>query len=129
LLDFSGRFRSYFIDDFPYEEEAVRKFLQNPRLAELVTILLQRYELDDVFTVESTEKHLRAVAAEQGIKAGLLINALRVGLTGQAVAPGLFDVMQALGRARTLARMRRLAQYLRPADQRREEDDQAGSQY
>jgi hypothetical protein len=25
--------------------------------------------------------------------------------------------------------MRRLAQYLRPADQRREEDDQAGSQY
>jgi hypothetical protein len=57
-----------------------------------------------------------------------LINALRVGLTGQGVAPGLFEVMQALGRARTLARMRRLAQYLRSADQRRDRDDQAGSQ-
>ena len=50
------------------------------------------------------ERHLRALAQERGIKAGLLINALRVGLTGQGVAPGLFEVMQALGRARTLAR-------------------------
>jgi glutamyl-tRNA synthetase len=128
LLDFSGRFRSYFIDDFPYEEEAEKKFLQDPRLPELVTILMQRYEQDGAFTPESTEKHLRSAAAEQGIKAGLLINALRVGLTGQGVAPGLFEVMQALGRARTLARMRRLAQYLRSADQRRDKDDQAGSQ-
>ena len=40
-----------------------------------------------------------------------MINALRVGLTGQGVAPGLFEVIQVLGRERTLDRMRRLAHH------------------
>ena len=56
---------------------------------------------------------LRGLAEKEGVKAGLLINALRVGLTGQGVAPGLFEVMQALGRKRTLERIERLSTYLR----------------
>jgi glutamyl-tRNA synthetase len=55
---------------------------------------------------------LRALAGERNVKAGLLINALRVGLTGQGVAPGLFEIMQALGKDRTLQRMRRLERFL-----------------
>ena len=53
------------------------------------------------------------LAKKEDIKAGLLINALRVGLTGQGVAPGLFEVMLVLGRSRTLDRMQRLIEYLR----------------
>ena len=49
---------------------------------------------------------LRDFAAEKGIKAGPLINGARVALTGQGVAPSLFAVMCALGKSRTVERLR-----------------------
>lgn len=112
LSDFSGRFRAFFTAQFDYDSAAAAKFLHDPRLKASIPLLLKRYECEAFFTLESTEQILRAFAQESGVKAGLLINALRVGLTGQGVAPGLFEVMQALGRGQTLDRMRRLAHYL-----------------
>ncbi len=112
LTDFSGVFRAYFSDEFEYDPAAVTRFLGDPQLSMLVSALLMRYEQSSTFSMEALERELRSLAEQHGVKAGLLINALRVGLTGQGVAPGLFDVMIALGRERTLTRMRRLAQYL-----------------
>jgi glutamyl-tRNA synthetase len=42
------------------------------------------------------------------VKAGVLINAARVALTGQSVAPGIFDVTTLLGRETTLTRLRKM---------------------
>ncbi len=112
LSDFSGIFKAFFSDDYTYDKAAVAKFLNDPRLRSLIPDLLERYRQDDSFTLASTEQVLRNLAEEAGVKAGLIINALRVGLTGQGVAPGLFEVIQALGRERTLARIQRLAEYL-----------------
>ncbi|MCL2878067.1 MAG: glutamate--tRNA ligase, partial [Acidobacteria bacterium] len=111
--DFSGNFRAFFTDDFSYDSEAAAKFLSDPGLKELMPALLEKYAASDEFTLQSTEADLRCLAERSGIKAGLLINALRVALTGQGVAPGLFEVTQVLGRERALARMRRLCDYLR----------------
>jgi glutamyl-tRNA synthetase len=113
LSDFSGRFKAFFTDDFDYDKEAAAKFLSNPRLKDLVPALLEQYGKSENFTLQSTEDALRQLAEKEGVKAGLLINALRVCLTGQGVAPGLFEIMQVLGRRRTLDRMRRLHTYLR----------------
>jgi len=112
LSDFSGIFRAFFTDAFDYEEGAARKFLSDPKLKTLIPELGQAYASDASFTLESTENTLRSFAERHGVKAGLLINALRVGLTGQGVAPGLFEVMQALGREKTLERMKRLGSSL-----------------
>jgi glutamyl/glutaminyl-tRNA synthetase len=110
--DFSSTFKTFFSDEFEYETAAADKFLREPALKVLIPKLLDRYQTDPVFTLESTERHLRETAAAAGVRAGLLINALRVGLTGQGVAPGLFEIMTVLGRKRTLARIERLAKYL-----------------
>jgi glutamyl-tRNA synthetase len=64
----------------------------------------------DEFTHDSTEALLRRFAEEKGVKAGLLINATRTALTGQAVGPGLFDVVAAVGKDRTVARLKHAAQ-------------------
>jgi glutamyl-tRNA synthetase len=112
LTDFSGIFRAFFTDDFSYDEAAAGKFLADERLGDLIPALLERYRQDYAFTPQSAEEILRALADEAGVKAALLINAVRVGLTGQGVAPGLFEVMQGLGREKTLARLRRLSDYL-----------------
>jgi glutamyl-tRNA synthetase len=75
-------------------------------------VLADRLAKVDDFSHDATEAVLRACAEEQGVKAGLLINAARTALTGQAVGPGMFDIMVTLGRQRTIERLRRAASAL-----------------
>ncbi len=110
--DFSGTFRAFFSEDFEYDPVAAEKYLGDDRLAGLLTTLRERYAADAGFDLQSTEKRLRDVASEAGVKAGVMINALRVALTGQGVAPGLFEVMMVLGRDRTLERIDRVVNHL-----------------
>ena len=109
LKDFSGSGRAFFTDQFDYDTEAVKKFWKDPALPEYLEALAERLARVEPFDLQETESCLRGLAEERGVKAGLLINAARVALTGQAVAPGLFEVMVALGRDRVVARLRRAA--------------------
>jgi glutamyl-tRNA synthetase len=107
LKDFSGQGRAYFADDFEFDPQAVSKNLKKePRLGELLPALAGRLEKVEPWTVESVEGELRALADEAGVKAGLLINASRTALTGQAVGPSMFDVFDVIGRGRSCARLR-----------------------
>jgi glutamyl-tRNA synthetase len=113
LKDFSGSGRAFFTDDFEYDPEAVKKFWKDVTLPSHLDILAERLSKVEPFDLQGTEQCLRSVGEERGIKAGLLINASRVALTGQGVAPGIFDVIVALGRDRVASRLRRAAEYLR----------------
>ncbi len=113
VKDFSQSFRAFFADEFEYDCQAIKKFWNDARLAEWLDELGRRLARAEPFESQSAEKCLRALAEEKGLKAGVLINAARVALTGQAVAPGLFEVMSVLGRDRVLERLRRAAEYLK----------------
>ena len=110
--DFATLGRPYFSDDFEYEAAAVRKNLNDERLKHLLPVLADRLASVDEFSHDAAESALRACADEQGVKAGLLINSARTALTGQAVGPGMFDIMVTLGRQRTVERLRRAASAL-----------------
>jgi glutamyl-tRNA synthetase len=112
LKDFSLGGRAFFTDEFEYAPDARKKFWKDPSLPALLNSLAERLARLDSFGPEIAEQTLRALAEESGIKAGLLINATRVALTGQAVAPGLFDVMNVLGRERVVERLRRAVKFL-----------------
>jgi glutamyl-tRNA synthetase len=111
LKDFSGQGRAYFADDFEFEQSAVAKNLKKePRLKEFLPALSERLERVEPWTTETVEGALRAFSEEAGVKAGLLINAARTALTGQAVGPSMFDVFEAVGRERSVRRLRDAAQ-------------------
>jgi glutamyl-tRNA synthetase len=107
IKDFPARNPAFFSDDYAIDPEAAAKFWKDPALAQLLPALAERLEGVEPFDAAGTEAALRAFAGERGVKAGLLINASRVALTGQGVAPGIFEVMALLGRARSVARLRR----------------------
>ena len=111
LKDFSGSFRAFFSDQFDYDPEAKQKYWKEPALGGLLAELAARLADVEPFTPADCEKCLRGLAEEKSLKAGLLINAARVALTGQAVAPGLFDVMAVLGPKRVVARLRHSASF------------------
>jgi glutamyl-tRNA synthetase len=113
LKDFAGTFRAFFTDEFAYDPEAVKKHWKDAALADLLEALAERLAATNPFDLAGTEGTLRGLAEEKGVKAGLLINATRLALTGQAVAPSLFEVMVTLGQGRVVERLRRAADHLR----------------
>ncbi|MDP6372558.1 MAG: glutamate--tRNA ligase [Vicinamibacterales bacterium] len=111
LADFVEYGRPFLADDVAYEPEAVEKRLSADGLAGHVTALREAYAAGE-FTAAALETALRAVAETRGIKAGVLIHATRVGMTGRTVSPGLFEMVELIGRDRTLVRLRALEQFL-----------------
>ncbi|HEX5234440.1 MAG TPA: glutamate--tRNA ligase [Silvibacterium sp.] len=105
LKDFATTFRAYFSDAYDYDPAAVAKFLKDDATRKLLLQLSRRYAEAPEFSSSTAEHVLRSLADENGVKAGVLINGARVALTGQAVAPSLFAVMNALGKDRVVARL------------------------
>ncbi len=105
LLDFPTKGRAYFADDFEIQPEALAK-LDAPGAREALRELGERLAESEDFTEAFIEAELRKLAAERGVKAGLIINAARAALTGQTVGPSVFAVFTAVGRERILRRLR-----------------------
>jgi glutamyl-tRNA synthetase len=106
LQDFPKLSRMFLIDHVEYDQAAVEKFLKDDGVRGYLKTLSDRLAALPEFTHESLEAAVRTLAEELGIKPAILMNASRVALTGQAVAPGLFDVMMLLGRDKTVTRLR-----------------------
>lgn len=112
LKDFAAHGRPYFVAglDFEFDETAVKKNLQkDAALKALLPALAEAFAALESFTHETVEAALRALAEAKGVKAGLLINATRTALTGQAVGPSLFEVVLAIGQPRAVERLRHAA--------------------
>jgi glutamyl-tRNA synthetase len=106
LQDFPKQSRILLIDGVEFDPAAVDKFLKDETVRGYLHTLGGRFEALPEFTHQTLEATVRGLAEELGVKAGVLMNASRVALTGQSVAPGLFDVMGLLGREKTVARLR-----------------------
>ncbi|HEY3130746.1 MAG TPA: glutamate--tRNA ligase [Acidobacteriota bacterium] len=109
IRDFTQWGRAFFVDDFPIDPEGHNKYLADRNILPILVELADRYEKLPQFSLASTEEVLRQLASERNVKPGALIGAVRVAVTGNPVAPGLFDVIVYLGKQRTVARIRRAA--------------------
>jgi glutamyl-tRNA synthetase len=107
LKDFATSFQAFFTDHFVVDTAAADKFLKEENVRQMIVELGERYQTSSGdFSEKEAERILRELAGERNVKAGVLINGARVALTGQAVAPGLFAVMVALGKQRTVNRLK-----------------------
>lgn len=96
----------YLQADIQMDEAAAKKFL-TPAIAPLLERLADRFAAVPDFDKEGLEAVFKNVIAEAGIKMGELAQPVRVALTGRTASPGLFEVIDLLGRDRTLERLRR----------------------
>jgi len=112
LPDFSTWARAFFTDDFSYDLAAMEKFWKDERVPALLSKLTEALDALPGWNHDACDNALRQLAANEGVKAGLLINATRVAIVGQAVAPPLFDTMVAIGKPRVVARLRRAVDFL-----------------
>ncbi len=95
----------YFSDPGSYEEKGVDKYFRNDDAIDLLDRLMSQLIKEENFDAENMEKIVRELADTLGIKAGTLIHPLRLALTGRTTSPGIFDVMQILGRETVIRRI------------------------
>jgi len=105
LVEMVDWVRPYFGQAVTYDEEAAKKFL-TPAIAPVLGKLLIRFEAFPAFSKQHWEEALKQLVEVEGLKMGHLAQPVRVALTGRTASPGLFDVMEVLGRERTLFRLR-----------------------
>ena len=107
LPNFSTWARAFFSDHFQYDPQARERFWKDERLPALLGELADSLDALAEWNHDACDQALRKLAEARGVKAALLINATRVAIVGQAVAPPLFDTMTALGKQRVIDRLRR----------------------
>jgi glutamyl/glutaminyl-tRNA synthetase len=106
LPDFCTWSRAFFSDDFDIDPAAKAKFWKDEKVPDLLAKLAEALAALPEWNHDACDHAARKVAEEGGVKAGLLINATRVAIVGQAVAPPLFDTMVVLGQDRVVRRLR-----------------------
>jgi glutamyl-tRNA synthetase len=114
IVDFAELGRYFFADEVAYDPAAVTKHLRIEGMRGHLQALDAVFERLASFDVESTERAVRALAGERGVKPAALIHALRVALTGRSASPGLFEVAALLGRQTVRARLAGAVSYLSP---------------
>ena len=105
LVEMVDWVRPYFGQAVTFDEEAAKKFL-TPAIAPVLGKLLTRFEAFPAFSKQQWEEAFKQLVEEEGMKMGQLAQPVRVALTGRTASPGLFEVMEVLGRDRTLFRLR-----------------------
>jgi glutamyl-tRNA synthetase len=107
LPDFATWSRAFFSDEFERDPAAKDKFWKEPaKIKDLLAKTADALAALPAWNHDACDHATRAVAEAAGVKAGLLINAIRVAIVGQAVAPPLFDTMVVLGQERVVRRLR-----------------------
>jgi len=106
LPDFSSWSRAFFSDEFPIDAAAKAKFWKDEKVPGLLAKLADALAGLPEWNHDACDSATRQVAEDGGVKAGLLINATRVAIVGQAVAPPLFDTMVVLTQERVVRRLR-----------------------
>jgi glutamyl-tRNA synthetase len=112
LQEFVDQARPLLRETVEYEPEAVEKHLSTAGMGDLLAAAAAALASVSPFDEPHVETAVRSTAAERGVKAGQLIHAIRVALTGRTTSPGLFELIVLLGRDDTRARIARLVDHL-----------------
>ncbi len=100
----------YYRDDIEFEEKAAKKFLKSENQY-LLNKCADRFEGLGDFSQDSQEEVFKQIMDQTGLGFGKIAQPLRVAVTGTTVSPGIFEMFIALGKEKTVQRIRRAAQF------------------
>ncbi len=105
LTDLTDSARYFFVDPDSYEEKAVKKRWKDDAV-DILKVLTERMEQLDTFTHDTLEETYREYAEETELSGGKLIHPTRLAVSGVSFGPGLFELLEALGKETVIRRMK-----------------------
>jgi nondiscriminating glutamyl-tRNA synthetase len=101
--------RYFFEAPSKYDEVGVRRFFANSGVATLLRKGAQVLDAVDDWNLDSLERAYRDLIEREGIKSGEIIHPTRLALTGRTVGPGLFEIVEILGKSEVCDRLAKAA--------------------
>ena len=109
LAELAESLRYYIAEDVEYVQKAKEKFLDEKNRPYLIEVKEALDKLDD-FTHVAIEQVFKTIAERNNIKLGGIAQPVRVAMTGKTESPGIFEVIEILGKAKTLRRLEKAMQ-------------------
>ena len=106
LVEMADWTMPYVMESVATDEAAAEKFL-TPTSAAGLKKFAERVKTVDPFSKETLEPVVHTILEEEHLKMGKFAQPLRVALTGRTFSPGIYEVMELLGKERTLQRIER----------------------
>lgn len=104
LVELAHSLRFYIAEDIEYEEKAKTKFLNEKYLPYLIDIKTELEGLDN-FVASEIEKVFISLVEKHKTKLGNIAQPVRVAITGKTESPGIFEVLEIVGKGKTLKRL------------------------
>ncbi len=101
-------------DEFETDAETLTKVRGNAALGGLMASLAAAFEALPAWSAEAAKAALHEVAKAAGAKPGQLMFPLRVALSGRAHGPDVWEILQLLGKPRSITRLRAFVSMLVP---------------
>jgi glutamyl-tRNA synthetase len=105
LGELADSLRFYVVDDIEPNPKAAAAHLK-PEIAPALVDLTHRLETVAPWEATTIEAAFHDTIATHAIALGKLAQPVRVAVTGGTASPGIFEVLDVLGRDRTIARLR-----------------------
>lgn len=112
LTEIAEGTRYFFEREFEYEQKGVEKYFYREGVSELLREITKKMEVVEPFNQSTVESVYRTYAEELGIKAAELIHPTRLALTGRTVSPGLFEIMEIMGREECVYRLLKAIEFI-----------------
>ncbi|HEX8950001.1 MAG TPA: glutamate--tRNA ligase [Dissulfurispiraceae bacterium] len=109
LVELAHSLRYYILEYVDIDPKAGEKFLK-PEHRNTLSELHARLSGLEAFTAEGIEKVFHAMAEERSVKLGNIAQPARVAITGGTASPGIFEVMEIVGKGKVLKRLERVIQ-------------------
>jgi len=94
----------FFTEELTFDEAAAAKSLSGQASVERLEALTAAFGTLSTWDAPSLERILKETATKLGIKTGELVHPARVAASGRGIGPGLYEMLEILGKDRTLAR-------------------------
>ena len=101
----------YYQDNLKFDEKAVKKFLKKD-IAAVLEKSADYIEGLEKYTQEALETIFKKIMEETNLKFGKIAQPLRVAITGTTISPGIFEMLIALGKDKTVQRIKSAIQLI-----------------
>lgn len=103
LNDIPAACRCFFSDEFEMDEKAVEKRLKKEGVKALLLDLVERFKNAGEWKAQALENLVKELSQGNGM--GPWVHPIRVAVSGRGEGIGLFEMLQLLGREKTIARL------------------------
>ncbi len=112
LVELAQMLTPFFTVDFSYDSAGFEKLKKDPALSGLLQGFISRLDSLDPWNHQNLEGALRDFTEQQAIKAGVIIHPIRLALTGKTAGPGVFELLEAMGKKDSITRLQRFVSEL-----------------